>query len=152
MSSCKKCESKGSTGQKAVQAGAKSTAETARNAASLSELTRLTLTPAGSDRVLQSDKRHRTCENAQTVTGTESERDESENSVVFGCTLYASPRPFVSEISERTSQQILSEDDARFSETDEWRKRQLAELQRKRADLVNRQHKFAMSNKIRCKT
>ncbi len=76
MSSCKKSESKGTTGQKAAQAGAKSTAETARNAVMLSKLTGLT--PAGSGQVLQSDKKHMnelgTGVNAQTVTGTESER------------------------------------------------------------------------------
>ncbi len=58
MSSRKKSESKGSTGKKAAQAGAKSTTETARDAASPSELTRLTLTPASSEQVLQSDKEH----------------------------------------------------------------------------------------------
>ncbi len=108
MSSHKKGESKGMTGQRAAQAGAKSTTETARNAASLSELTRPTSTPAGSDLVLRSDKRHMDelgmGVNAQTVTRTESKRDESENSVVFGCTLHASPRPLVSESSGRTSQ------------------------------------------------
>ncbi len=87
MSSHKKSKSKGSTGRKAAQAEAKSTAETARDAASLGELTRPTSTPTSSDRVLWSDKRHidewGMDVNAQTVTGTESERDESENSMAL---------------------------------------------------------------------
>ncbi len=79
MSSCKKRESKGSTGRKAAQAEAKSIADTVRDATSLGELTRPTSTPTSSDQVLRSDKRHMdewgTGVNAQTVTGTESERD-----------------------------------------------------------------------------
>ncbi len=98
MSSHKKSESKGSTGKKAAQATAKSTAEIAKDATGLSELTGPTSTPASSDRVLRSAKRHMdewgTGVHAQTVTRTESERDELENLMVFGCTFYVSHRPF----------------------------------------------------------
>ncbi len=75
--------------------------------------------------------------NAQTVNGTESERDESENSVILGRTVYVSPRPSVSENSVRMSQQTLSEDDAHFSEADKRRQKQFDELKRKCTDLVN---------------
>ncbi len=90
--------------------------------------------------------------NAQTITGTESERDELENLAVFGRTLYVSPRPFVSEDRMRMSQQTLFEDDAHSLETNEQRRRQLAELQRKRADMLNRQHEFVMNrNEVKLK-
>ncbi len=80
-----------------------------------------------------------------TVTATESERDESENAVIFGRTFYASPRPFVSENSVRMSQQTIFEDDGCLPEANEQRKKQLDELKRKRTDLLNRQHEFAMN-------
>ncbi len=63
--------------------------------------------------------------------------------MVFGRTLHASPRPFVSENSVRMSQQIPSDDDARYSEDNERRKKQLDELKGKRTALVNQQHEFA---------
>ncbi len=89
---------------------------------------------------------------AQTVTGTETERNESETLVVFGCTLHVSPRPLVSENSVGMSQQIPSEDDAQFLEANEQRQRQLDELQTKCADLVNRQHDFVTHrNEVRVK-